>query len=113
MKAVTPCVGKGESITTFIAAQRMPSPRALSIASRHSPKVEPQEIRPTSTGPSSPKRLKWVKSGMPQRRLELLVALAAHRLVHLGRVVGPAQLVVLEAGDDVHVALLAREWRAG
>ena len=54
--------GSGESITTFIAAQRMPSARALSIASSASPKVEPQAITPTSTLPSSPKRFQVVRS---------------------------------------------------
>ena len=54
--------GRGESMTTFMAAQRMPSAWAAIMASRHSPKVEPQARMPTSTGPSSPKRLQMLRS---------------------------------------------------
>ena len=49
MKAATASVGNGDSITTFIAAQRMPSFCARYIASRASPNVEPQARMPTWT----------------------------------------------------------------
>ena len=50
---------------------------------------------------------------MADRRRQLLVALLGHPLVDLGRVLWPAELVVLEAGHGMDAAWLARDARGG
>ena len=101
--------GRGESMTTFIAAQRMPSARALSIASSASPKVEPQAMIADVDLALVAEPLPGREVGVRDRRRELGVPLLGHAGVHLGRVLGPAGLVVLEPGDGVDAALLARD----